>query len=147
MITSFIYSSKSTSELNLDLLGEIQKVAETENKKNDITGYLTYKKDTFIQYIEGPEEKINQLIINLKRDNRHQFNKSIFLTPKTNRFFMDWSMKYIEYNKLIEIGYHDLLETVFFTVGNRIFDENEVIEKLTRMLIRISQIQNSNSVQ
>ncbi|NME68250.1 BLUF domain-containing protein [Flammeovirga aprica] len=141
MISSYIYSSQTNDDIEVETLRDIQNIAKTENSKHNITGYLTYKKETFIQYIEGPDEEIQQLITNLKNDKRHNILKSIHFPPKTQRVFKGWSMRYIEYDELIEIGFHELLETVFFTVGNKIFDEDRVIEKLNQMLEKIATTQ------
>lgn len=141
MIASYIYSSQTNDEIEVETLRDIQTIARTENTKHNITGYLTYKKETFIQYIEGPEEEINQLVTNLNNDKRHNIIKSIHFPPKQKRVFKGWSMRYIEYDELIEIGFHELLETVFFTVGNKIFEEERVIEKLNQMLEKIASTQ------
>ncbi|KXX71874.1 BLUF domain-containing protein [Flammeovirga sp. SJP92] len=141
MISSYIYSSQTNNEIEVESLRDIQTIAKRENLAHGITGYLTYKKETFIQYIEGPEEDIKQLITNLHNDKRHNIIKSIHFPPKKERVFKDWSMRYIEYDELIEIGFHELLETVFFTVGNKIFDEEQVIQKLNNMLEKIAVTQ------
>ncbi|MBD0403415.1 BLUF domain-containing protein [Flammeovirga sp. EKP202] len=141
MISSYIYSSQTNDEIETESLRDIQTIAKRENLAHSITGYLTYKKETFIQYIEGPEKEIEQLIKNLHNDKRHTILKSIHFPPKTERVFKDWSMRYIEYGELIEIGFHELLETVFFTVDNKIFEEDRVIEKLNQMLEKIATTQ------
>ncbi|MBB6459306.1 BLUF domain-containing protein [Flammeovirga kamogawensis] len=138
MISSYIYSSKSEMSFDSKALHQLQALAQKENKKHNITGYLTYKNDHFIQYIEGPESAIEQLITNLKKDNRHQIVKSYALPIKGNRVFKSWNMRYIEYNDLVEIGFHELLETVFFTVNNKLFSDEEISNKIERMLNKIS---------
>lgn len=138
MISSYIYSSHCATEIDTQTLNEIQQLAQLENKKHEITGYLTYKKNTFIQYIEGPKESLDQLISNLKKDDRHKLKKSFVLPIKDKRVFQNWSMRYIEYDDLIEIGFHELLETVFFTVDNRLFSDEETANKINRMLQKIA---------
>ncbi|ANQ49230.1 BLUF domain-containing protein [Flammeovirga sp. MY04] len=138
MIYSYIYSSASDENFNEEQLIKLHEAAAKKNKEFDISGYLTFKNDIFIQYIEGPEKSIKQLIENIKKDKRHHIKHDIVLPIREDRLFGDWSMRYIDYNSLIEIGYHELLETIFFSIDNQIFSDEEVIQKINQMLHQIA---------
>ncbi|ANQ49228.1 BLUF domain-containing protein [Flammeovirga yaeyamensis] len=139
MIYSYIYSSKSKNAFEIDDLLQLQYDAEKNNSVHNITGYLTYKNDIFIQYIEGDEDQIKQLIKNLHKDDRHQIINEFVLPNRKERLFKNWNMRYIEYNNLIEIGFHELLDAVFFTIDNRLFSNSEVSSKINRMLLKVAE--------
>ncbi|OHX66147.1 BLUF domain-containing protein [Flammeovirga pacifica] len=138
MIYSYIYSSKTNKAFTLEELLVLQKEAATKNKEHDVTGYLTFKNDIFFQYIEGPEKEIKQLIKNIENDHRHGISNSFILPVREERVFGGWSMRYIDFNSLVEIGFHELLETVFFTIDNQLFSNQEVAKKINRMLLKIA---------
>lgn len=65
-----------------------------KNKKLAITGLLLLIQGKFIQYIEGPEEEIENVYKKIKSDPRH--NQLILLDSGDidDRQFKDWSMAY-----------------------------------------------------
>lgn len=66
--------------------------AKEENVKHDITGILIYKNEQFLQFIEGPDENIDELIEKIKRDQRH-FNVNILFEGSSKvRAFPKFSM-------------------------------------------------------
>ena len=64
------------------------------NTENNITGLLISYEGSFIQYIEGDEDKLDELFSRIKKDPRH--TNCIELTSGliTERQFSNWSMAY-----------------------------------------------------
>jgi hypothetical protein len=66
----------------------------TNNTQNGITGMLIYFDGTFVQFLEGPEENLNQLFAKISKDKRHQ-DVILLLDGQTEkREFADWTMAY-----------------------------------------------------
>ena len=99
-----VYTSQISEGIDIDqLLSEVMPIALVSNAKNDITGALFFHQDRFLQVLEGPENKINQLMNNIQKDTRHT-NVEIILNEGLNRrSYEDWSMNSFNLsdNKLI----------------------------------------------
>jgi hypothetical protein len=65
-----------------------------KNAAAGITGMLIYCDGKFMQYIEGPNDKIAQLLEIIKKDTRHNDIVKLFEEPIETREFADWSMAY-----------------------------------------------------
>ena len=75
-----------------DALSAILEVAQVCNVRDHITGTLTYCDGWFIQVIEGPLARLDDLMLRLAGDDRH-FNIDVAeRIPVTKRLFPDWCM-------------------------------------------------------
>lgn len=106
------YVSKATSE-HPQLLSDLREIlseARNFNILNDIHGVLYYADGYFFQCLEGNAEVLNQLIIKLKKDRRHQ-DVILFNTKNIQETSFDgWSMKFVGRNScvqqyLLDLGY------------------------------------------
>ena len=87
-----IYISEAADQMNSNLLLDILKRSRSFNEKNNITGILLYRNETFIQLLEGPQENIDNLYKKIQRDSRH---KNCFVILEQNakeRSYPNWSM-------------------------------------------------------
>lgn len=66
----------------------------TTNKKYGITGLLIFHSGTVIQYIEGDDDIIDALYLNIQKDLRHYNVITIFEEKLDYRLFNDWGMKF-----------------------------------------------------
>ncbi len=64
------------------------------NTENDITGLLISYEGSFIQYIEGDEDRLDELFSRIKKDPRHTNCIELASGPITERQFSTWSMAY-----------------------------------------------------
>lgn len=94
LIYTSVPSKKLTGEEFIDLLT----VSRKENEIHNITGMLLCLPETYVQLIEGPEDKIQQLYGNIVKDRRH--HNVIILKEGTieKRFFPGWSMGFDQRN-------------------------------------------------
>jgi hypothetical protein len=77
------------------MIYDIEKTSAKNNEASGITGILTYKVSTFMQFLEGPELSLQRLFAKIKKDPRHT---NIDLLRKKyihDRQFKHWHMKYI----------------------------------------------------
>ena len=93
-IRQVIYQSRATREMSDTDLGDLLDQTRRLNSQHDITGLLLYIDFHFMQCIEGPPAAIEQLVSNIKADDR---NESIFVLLDreiARRAFPEWTMGY-----------------------------------------------------
>lgn len=100
MLASALYLSKEKQPFNHSSLAELVAKAQEKNKTLGITGFIRYKNGSFIQYIEGSEEAINEMKNTLKQDKRHDIIVWLY-NDISERKFDSWSMHHIR-NKTLE---------------------------------------------
>lgn len=54
-IIRIVYVSNASTNLTLENIHDIERSSIKNNKAAGITGFLTYKENTFMQFLEGPE--------------------------------------------------------------------------------------------
>lgn len=87
-----IYISTAKRLLDENELTEILKVSKKNNELNEITGLLLYSEGTFIQFLEGPTDKLNATYEAIINDERHKNVIKLVEEPAQERCFPDWSM-------------------------------------------------------
>jgi hypothetical protein len=100
-----IYKSRSTVELNWDVVKDILHTSEVHNEANGITGILLATNTHYLQVLEGKFEDVNIAFMNIARDPRHDDIRLISFTIVDARLFAGWGMKGIgvfDFNKQIE---------------------------------------------
>lgn len=94
-LSNFIYVSKISPFATSGDVTDILKTARAFNKTAGITGILVFDGHRFLQYIEGPELALKELIQRIKADKRHrEFQPKTDIVPATERIFLNWSMAY-----------------------------------------------------
>lgn len=113
MIYSLIYISAVTQDFTEQLVHELLEISRKNNKIYGITGLLLLNTYQFLQYLEGDEKNVKQLMKNILNDSRHT-NVIIIKEEKIKqRLFANWSMGYknirnLSKNQLKEIKHYDL---------------------------------------
>lgn len=90
-----VYVSNAVANLSQRMIYDIEKISVKNNKISDITGILTYKENTFMQFLEGPELNLQRLFAKLKKDPRHTNIDVLRKTYIQERQFSYWHMKYM----------------------------------------------------
>lgn len=93
-----IYISTAKRLLDENELTEILKVSKKNNEKNEITGLLLYSEGTFIQFLEGAEDKLNSTYETIVNDERHKNVIKLIQEPAQERCFPDWTMGFKSVN-------------------------------------------------
>lgn len=131
------YMSRATSVQPhiLQDLRDILSEARSFNFKHQINGVLYFSNGYFFQFLEGSKNKIDLLLLKLKKDQRHQdyvfYDDFKFETGQ----FKDWSMKYIGRNSSV----NDYLLNQGFQSFEP-FDLNQ--EQRLELLVMLSKAQN-----
>lgn len=95
MLKALIYISKSEKDFDGFSLMELEAFATQQNSHFSITGYLSFHKGIFLQYIEGPAKSLEQLYTNINRDQRHTIITTQHFSGLQERLFGKWAMKVI----------------------------------------------------
>jgi len=72
MLYCISYVSTITKELNQSQLKELLDNVVHKNLNKGITGILLYNSGNFLQYLEGPEDKVKMLYDKIFKDIRHK---------------------------------------------------------------------------
>ena len=91
-----VYSSFAASDLDSSEVFRIIEVSARNNPSRDITGFLVFSQDRFLQLIEGPPAKLDELLRVLRCDPRHRDLSVLARGPIAARCFPDWRMKRID---------------------------------------------------
>jgi hypothetical protein len=93
-----IYISTAKRLLDEDELTEILKVSKKNNEENELTGLLLYSEGTFIQFLEGPTDKLNATYEAIVNGERHKNVIKLLEEPAQERCFSDWTMGFKSIN-------------------------------------------------
>ena len=76
-------------------IAEILRSARVRNGAMEVTGALLYLGGFFAQVLEGEANDVNQLMIEILRDERHRDVRIIEVGPIEGRRFSNWSMAWV----------------------------------------------------
>jgi len=95
-LTSLLYVSKSLVErlAQAESLQDIVEVARSRNAQLAVTGALIFTRAHFAQILEGSRAAVEELMVSIKRDARHQDVTVVEWIDIESRRFPDWSMAY-----------------------------------------------------
>ncbi|MDV7144805.1 BLUF domain-containing protein [Tropicimonas sp. TH_r6] len=91
-----IYVSKAVVSPASQDAASIYLTARQRNKTLGLTGYLHREDGVFMQYLEGPSEGIDTLLLRLRRDWRHRDMRILHRAPLEQRRFPGWNMEFTE---------------------------------------------------
>ena len=76
-------------------IAEILRTARARNGEMGVTGALLHLGGFFAQVLEGEANDVNQLMIDILRDERHSDVRIIEVGPIKGRRFSNWSMAWV----------------------------------------------------
>lgn len=74
------------------ILSSILMQARKANARDDITGALICRADIYMQWLEGPEDKVRAAMARIARDDRHLDVRVHVAEPVSARVFGAWAM-------------------------------------------------------
>ncbi len=86
-----IYSSRPFG-FDSSILSGILLDARRANKRDRITGALICRSDVYLQWLEGPEERVRDTLARISCDDRHVEMRLHLSEPAEERVFGDWAM-------------------------------------------------------
>lgn len=93
-LVQLIYYSKSTSPLENKhtAIKEIINTAQKVNPELGISGLLVFSNEFYLQVLEGPRNRVNELYFRIQKDPRHADPQMLAYRDIHQRDFSDWSM-------------------------------------------------------
>jgi hypothetical protein len=79
----------------LDELEDLREQAQDNNAEDGITGALVYVDGFFLQILEGPRERVENLMRKINRDLRHEDVKVLQAGDTEVAAFSGWTMAYV----------------------------------------------------
>lgn len=94
MVYSLVYVSAAADHLTSLDLRRLLKQSRASNAATGVTGLLIHRGATFLQFIEGEQERVESLYRSIQRDERHRDVTTVRRREQPARQFPDWSMAY-----------------------------------------------------
>jgi len=94
LLNSLSYCSRGSPDLDGEAFRQIIAVSRRNNAIHGITGLLTYGSGVYFQWIEGPSQALENLMVKIRKDSRHGdlvILGSDFDQPE--RVFPQWDME------------------------------------------------------
>jgi len=88
-----IYASRPFG-FDTSVLASILAESRVRNAQNDITGALICRPDIYVQLLEGPTGKVENLFERILLDDRHTEVQVLVRARIEDRLFGDWAMKH-----------------------------------------------------
>jgi len=95
-IFQLVYVSEACPDLSYTDLENILYSARKKNVELNVTGLLIFRDGFFIQYLEGKESHVKEILGRIVQDRRHKKVRVIGEWTSTNRLFENWSMSFID---------------------------------------------------
>lgn len=92
-LSTLVYRSRAVEPLSVAELHQLTMGAQDRNARELITGVLVYDDSRFFQWLEGPVESLDRVVLSIRSDRRH--TDFVILDEKSSpkRVFGTWSMK------------------------------------------------------
>lgn len=88
-----LYTSRASTDLPSDEVFRIIEASARNNPARDVTGFLIFHQDRFLQLVEGEGQALDELLDVLKRDARHCDLTFHYREPALKRCFPNWRMR------------------------------------------------------
>ena len=109
-----LYLSTAASDTSARDVFAIIEASQRNNPARDITGFLLYDADRFLQMIEGPTLSVEGLLAVIEDDPRHHSLDIVLREASDERWFPDWEMK-----RLISFGSKPAQEELRDILGDK----------------------------
>lgn len=91
-----LYGSQLTNLLTYEALRNLLDISQRNNCDAGLTGFLHIEGRVVLQFLEGPQQQLEQMIQRIRRDPRH--TEFVVLEEGTleRRYFESWNMALVE---------------------------------------------------
>lgn len=102
LLSRLFYASTATEHYSPLEVGNILEACRTNNTALDVTGMLFFGNGYFLQCLEGSRAHVNIIYTRISMDTRHTNIQILEFKEIGNRYFENWTMKYIRSAAVIE---------------------------------------------
>lgn len=140
------YTSKVTAPMTSTEIRQLDAFIVEKNARLGVTGYLSYGKGRFFQYMEGPANVLTKLMESISVDPRHTINRTLQLGPVEGRRFNNWRTLNLSGLRVGDIRIQDLLEDLLKTVPDELHSEEDTIRIFGDMLDEMAKLDSDHVV-
>jgi len=130
-IFHLVYHSRATYDLQSEDLSKILSSSKRQNLKNEISGFLVYRDNYFLQLLEGTEANVYETLDRIKKDPRHASIQVIGEYLSEDRIVLDWNMALVD-SKGIANSARGLIELFEVAREGRVFDTQDALKLLLK---------------
>ena len=99
-LIQIIYTSVASVPFTADDLTRLLATARTSNHAHQVSGLLVFDDGFFIQTLEGPESRVDQVFRTIEKDTRHDHLRLLLRHRIDAREFADWTMGFVDTSAL-----------------------------------------------
>ncbi len=114
-------------------------------RSSGITGYISCNKNVLFQYMEGPENVVNELLSDIETNLHTSSVHVLQLGSIESRRFSNFQLLSVSDSHLPDIRIQDLIEDVMSSSSSEVFDEVESRRIIIDMLDQLSGIKSPSS--
>ena len=123
-VSRLMYISRAVDPFSSDQLEALQHQSMINNQRLNVTGLLCYFQAQFIQYLEGSELAVKDLMAKIAEDARHEVVKIIDLPTGDSRYFADWNMRYFSPDDIESVFPNFVAYMIEFFQDDQVLDTN-----------------------
>lgn len=123
-VSRLMYISKAVDPFSKEQLESLQQQSMINNQRVHVTGLLCYFEAQFIQYLEGSEQIVQDLMGKIANDPRHDVVKIISLPSGDLRYFVDWDMRYFSPDDIESVFPNFVAYMIEFFHDDQVLDAN-----------------------
>lgn len=142
MVFGLAYSSRALTDFDDESLLELADNAAAKNETLGISGYLYFRDKLFLQYLEGDQKAVEDLMAKIATDPRHEILSTISLPSCPERIFPHWYMRFLgsDLPKTSGATLEDELSFILETTSSEGYCSEEVAEAVTHVTKRIAAL-------
>lgn len=142
MVFCLAYSSRAQTEFDDESLLELADNAAAKNETLGISGYLYYREGLFVQYLEGPQQAVEDLMDKIAADPRHEVITVVPIPSCPDRIFPHWYMRFLGSDLPLSNAptLEDELTFILETTEKDNYSSAEVAEAILHVTRRIASL-------
>ena len=136
------YSSQAISDFDEELLMDLADRSAEKNEKRGISGYLYFRNNLFLQYLEGEQQTVENLMSKISQDPRHKVLTSVTLPDISERIFPHWYMRFLgsDLPQFKNPTLEDELLFILETTAKEHYSSPEVADAIVHVTQRIAHL-------
>ena len=108
-LRGIVYVSEALVDFDANSLEDLATKAAKSNKALGVTGYLYYENKLFLQYIEGEQKTVQQLMDRIAKDPRHRVINHLTADDIPARYFPSWHMRHLTKPTLVKVHMEEII--------------------------------------
>lgn len=92
-LAALVYKSRATRHFDVASLGDLVSQAQTRNATEGLTGAVYYDAGRFLQWLEGPSDRLSDVAASISNDRRHTDIELLSFGLVKARMYSDWTMQ------------------------------------------------------